>query len=317
MHTIQQNLDHLFSPNVQYQVPRYQRHYVWNEANWSTLWCDILSQVTLQLRGMDSRHFMGAIVTRRTENGQINRLEIIDGQQRLATFQIILCALRDICQSDDHTEIAHHVNHLLLNSPIVNGGVPETRYKFLPTSVDKETFCPIVDGDQASSDHHAILHAYTYFKEQIAAYVVGGEEKINGLLSSILNDLVVVQIILDSSDTAENIFASLNTGGRQLSEFDLLRNNIFLRAGVDSNRLFHEYWQHFDDGALWTPETLDQFLHDFLTAKLGIEIETGDLFNVYEQHYRATLEVGQGVEHELAELRRYAAVYLEKIERDA
>ena len=162
-----------------------------------------------------------------------------------------------------------------------------------------------------------MLQAYSYFKAQFEAYIAGNSEEMSGLLFAVVNGFVVVDIHLDSSDIPENIFESINASGRSLSEFDLLRNNIFLRAGVDSNRLYHEYWQHFDDDAFWTPETLSQFLLDFLTAKLGIEIETGDLFTLYDWHYRSTLEMSQGVEHELAELRRHAEVYRKKIERDA
>ncbi len=119
MHTTEKNINHLFGIDVQYQVPMYQRRYIWNETNWSALWNDIRSQVDLKLSGGDSSHFVGVIVTRPIKNGQISKFEIIDGQQRLATFQIILCAIRDICQSDDHAEIVHHANHHLLNSPIV------------------------------------------------------------------------------------------------------------------------------------------------------------------------------------------------------
>ena len=38
-------IHNLFSTDVQYQVPRYQRRYVWEEMNWRTLWEDILFQL--------------------------------------------------------------------------------------------------------------------------------------------------------------------------------------------------------------------------------------------------------------------------------
>ncbi|MYB96844.1 MAG: DUF262 domain-containing protein, partial [Gammaproteobacteria bacterium] len=310
----------LFRFDVQYQVPLYQRRYIWDETNWNTLWDDIRSQAELKRRCEDGRHFIGAIVTRpiERESGQPSRFKVIDGQQRLATFQIILCAIRDICQSSDYADIAEYANHLILNSPIVTdiSGTPDARYKFLPTSFDVEAFRAIIAGDQTRNGNHLILQAYNYFKAQIVAYIAGGRKKMSGLLSAVAHDFVVVEIHLDSSDRPEKIFESINASGRNLSEFGLLRNNIFLRAGVDSNRLYHEYWQHFDDGPLWTPETLSKFLRDFLTAKLGIEIETHDLFNLYNQHYRPNLGANQGVEHELAELRGYAEVYREKLERD-
>ncbi|MDE0325617.1 MAG: DUF262 domain-containing protein [Candidatus Poribacteria bacterium] len=320
MHTTEKNIDHLFGVDVQYQVPLYQRRYIWDETNWNTLWDDIRSQAELKQTGGDNRHFVGAIVTRpiEGESRHPSRFEVIDGQQRLATFQIILCAIRDICQSAASADIAAYANHHILNSPIVTdiSGTPDARYKFLPTSFDVKAFRAIIAGDQARNGNHLILQAYSYFKSQIVGYIAGDTQKMSGLLSAVVNDFVVIQIHLDSSDKTEKIFESINASGQNLSEFDLLRNNIFLRADVDSNRLYHEYW-HFDDDAFWTPETLSQFLRDFLTAKLGIEIETHDLFNLYNQHYRPNLGANQGVEHELAELKQHAEVYREKIEPDA
>ena len=318
MHIIEENINHLFAIEVQYQVPLYQRRYIWSESNWTALWDDIHSQAELKLRGEDSRYFMGTIVTRRIKSEQLPIFEVIDGQQRLATFQIILCAIRDICQSVDYADIVAHANHHILNRPIVTdvSGTPNARYKFLPTSFDVEALRAMIAGDQARNGNHLILRAYDYFKAQIVDYIAGESEKMSRLLFTVVNDFVVVQIDLDSSDRPENIFESINASGRNLSEFDLLRNNIFLRAGVDSNKLYHEYW-HFDYDAFWTPETLDQFLRDFLTTKLGMEIEISDLFNVYERHHRSALEAHQDVEHELAELKQHAELYRKKIERDA
>ena len=165
--------------------------------------------------------------------------------------------------------------------------------------------------------HHLICKAHDYFKAQITAYVAADFKKIEGLLSSIVHDFCVIQISLDESGKPKNIFISRPPRGRSLSEFDLLRNNLFLRAEDDRDRLYHTSWIHFEEDPFWNPEILDQFLHDFLTAKLGIEIETSALFELYDRHRCSSLEANQGIEYELAELKQHAEVYREKIERDA
>ena len=102
-----QTISLLFSEKNQYKIPRYQRRYVWNMINWETLWQDII-QLT---HNQDDTHFAGTIITY-VEKGMVT--EIIDGQQRLTTFQIILCVLRDLWGSgiyknnvnaEDKTEI--------------------------------------------------------------------------------------------------------------------------------------------------------------------------------------------------------------------
>ena len=69
-------------------------------------------------------------------------------------------------------------------------------------------------------------------------YIAGDSEKISGLLSAVINDFVVVQIDLDSSDRPEKIFESINASGRNLSEFDLLRNNALPLIGRRKSNIF-------------------------------------------------------------------------------
>ena len=75
-------------------IPLFQRPYEWKEANWKTFWEDILERYESL---SDASHFMGAIVTmpaRSVPVGVAKHL-IIDGQQQLTTFALLLCAVRD------------------------------------------------------------------------------------------------------------------------------------------------------------------------------------------------------------------------------
>ena len=84
----------------------------------------------------------------------------------------------------------------------------------------------------------------------------------------------------------------------------MLKNNRFLRAGDDRDRLYYKYWQQFDEGPFWGTKTLSQFLLDFLAEKLRMKVDTNDTFEIYRGRYLPTLAANQGIEHELAECRR-------------
>ena len=89
----------MFSPQCQYVIPIFQRHYVWTrDVQWESLWEDIISQVRVRLDGRTPKpHYCGAIVVdekKKVSIGDTSRFDVIDGQQRLTTFQIILAALR-------------------------------------------------------------------------------------------------------------------------------------------------------------------------------------------------------------------------------
>ncbi len=352
----------LFTVDAQYQVPRYQRRYVWNETNWETLWEDILSQLDLELEPEDRGHFTGLIVTRPISRN-LYRYEVIDGQQRLTTFQIILCVIRDICQLQDSAELAEladEVGELIVNSnTVIRRNVPEPfpdpTYKFRPTDYDRSAFEAIAEGqygkvipqafDKAENRLQSesvkkvrsqvfaepekvspiILDAYDYFYEQIRVYV--GEtcdyKKIDGLISSIKFDFNLVHITFGSSDQPEKIFESLNATGRKLSEFDYLRNNLFLRAaklGEDENGnsysdiYYDKYWHFENDSHYWNADRLDSFFRAFLTAELGPEREGKTLkaFDRYRNYSKTlTKNQRQSIKYELQQLRHYADSYKE------
>ncbi len=69
-------------------VPKNQRSYAWEEEHVSDLYKDLAGVIS----DGDPEYFLGSIVVVRTAD---NRLEVNDGQQRLATSAILLAAIRD------------------------------------------------------------------------------------------------------------------------------------------------------------------------------------------------------------------------------
>src|ERR1700730_11953120 len=69
------------------KVPKYQRSYAWEKQNVNELFRDLGDA----LRQQANEYFLGSIVTQ----GLDSELEIVDGQQRLATISILIAAIRD------------------------------------------------------------------------------------------------------------------------------------------------------------------------------------------------------------------------------
>ena len=70
----------LFDRDVQYIIPLFQRHYVWDEDNqWAPLWEDITKRANQNLSGSQTSHFTGAIVVhqKRTNLDEVPKFEII------------------------------------------------------------------------------------------------------------------------------------------------------------------------------------------------------------------------------------------------
>lgn len=308
----------LFGSKVQYKIPLFQRHYVWDrEDQWQPLWEDITAkscQRLSQLERQQFSHFTGAIVVDQqgTNVDEVPKYEIIDGQQRLTTFQIILCALRDICKSSSYSDIADEVRSYIRNQGMLLNDDEE--YKLIPTKFDRTSFHSLVEEPIDALGNNNIHLAYRYFYEEIERYASGERERILALYHAILNDFGFVQILLGPDDKPEEIFESLNARGKRLLEFDLLRNSLFLSAREDRDTLYKRYWEHFEtrywDRKVRKATLSELFLQHFLITKLGTE-DVKPEFTAYQRRYRRMLEDNLGIEYEFSELYRYSEVYRE------
>ena len=309
----------LFERDVQYIIPLFQRHYVWDRENqWEPLWEDIVEKVDQNLSQSQASHFTGAIVVHQksTNSDEIRKYEIIDGQQRLTTFQVILCALRDRCLSletsaAEYGAIAKLADRYILNPDLLSTGPADEKYKLIPTEFDRDSFQVLVRGntDQSSGK---IKEVYNYFIQNIVNYTGNDHAKMRDLFNTILDSFGFVQILLDPNDEPEKIFESLNARGKSLRQFDLLRNNLFLRADQNRDQLYKTYWQDFET-PYWDPDarsgtSSELFLQHFLMTKLS-RADVKPEFNFYQRQYRRTLLDTQGIEYEFSELQRYAKVY--------
>ena len=103
-----------------------------------------------------------------------------------------------------------------------------------------------------------------------------------------------MQIVLSEGDDSQEIFYSLNSQGRPLSQSDLLRSLIFMRAEkeeFDRDAIVNDYWSKFETD-FWGTEIrrggrsysrLDLGLRFFLIAKTG---ELVDARRVNEEYRR-------------------------------
>src|SRR6185437_12629358 len=136
----------LFKPERQYCVPLYQRAYVWNQQDqWSRLWSDIQEKAEARLTGLEpTPHFMGAIVVDPQERKKligVEKVHIIDGQQRMTTLQFALTALAIMLRVWGYRELLPAVEVCLKNSDVPNMRDKATEpFKVWPTFIDREAY---------------------------------------------------------------------------------------------------------------------------------------------------------------------------------
>lgn len=140
-----------------YCVPIYQRHYVWNrEKQWEPFWQDIRTKAVERLAGRERRfsHFMGAVVLEsraKPSVKQVPSFQVVDGQQRLTTFQLFLTAARHYAQQIGHDTTVGNIKRYLLNSdPHLMENAEIEIYKVWPTQANRKLFVDIISSDTRS-----------------------------------------------------------------------------------------------------------------------------------------------------------------------
>jgi uncharacterized protein with ParB-like and HNH nuclease domain len=76
-----------------FTVPTFQRSYAWKKVQIENLLTDVAGAIKRKRRSKSDSYFLGTIVL--VERGGTKPLEVVDGQQRLATVSILLAAIRD------------------------------------------------------------------------------------------------------------------------------------------------------------------------------------------------------------------------------
>jgi uncharacterized protein with ParB-like and HNH nuclease domain len=333
----------VFDSKRRYLVPLFQRQYVWSrEAQWEPLWEDIKSKACAKFENREvSPHFLGALVLDqiRTYGNAVPSHIIIDGQQRLTTFQIFLATFRTICKKLEDLRHAEELNRYIFNTGIMENEAEE-QFKVWPTKMDQKQFSDVMlasstDALFASypSSRPRMIEAYLYFSASIHEYLRDDDypqdnhAKIEALYQALRKDLEVVTIELEGNDDAQVIFETLNARGEPLLPSDLLRNYLFMRASQNNENqdlLYDNYWEKFDhhfwkreekQGRLKRPR-IDLFMQHFLQVKRGTEINIGRMFQEYKNWIKEAKPY-ETVEGELIDLDRYARIYKTFLEPDA
>lgn len=288
-------LNKLLNTSRQFIVPIFQRNYSWQKSQYEQLWFDISRASKFKEK---QNHFIGSIVyiDMGTPAGRPQQLLLIDGQQRLTTISILLCAIKDYVQKFNLEtkliNLAKIKNQFLYNSDEID----EDRYKLLLNVQDKETYIKLIDNTIFTVNKPAtnIIKCYEFFYERIEDFI-----KQHGQIDEIyagIFKLSLVSISLDKdSDNPQMIFESMNSTGKDLSQTDLLRNYLLMDLTPEKQtRLYKTYWKPMEE--LFGEDIykndlnkFDYFIRDFLTLKS----DTGHICkinNVYENFKRYYLD---------------------------
>ena len=231
-----------------YEIPFFQRGYVWEEENWEDLFNDLLDE--------NSDHFLGSIIIKDTKRS--GHYSIIDGQQRLTTISILLRVCYDtylryksnIKEADKNlynSQIGNMIFHWVENEqnepvlkPVIQHSMVDASNfeQVILNGLTKDDMDNIIlDSEMKKEKNHKkakkskdnnILKCYKYFYKKI-----DGNLYLCDSLRSLLcgkSHNMIVKIELSEEENEQVIFDTINTSGVRLSCADTIKNNIFQKA---------------------------------------------------------------------------------------
>lgn len=303
------NIYEIFNGIRVFEIPFYQRSYVWGEKQWERFLSDM---TTVSHRSKN--YFLGAIILKQATTGIAlmgDRKIVIDGQQRLTTLAIFLKVLA--LKTD--TDMWFRRKFIL----------PDGSFAIRHSHIDREDFQKVMNLSSLTElleGASGIIKAYNYFKENLTPSQIDAT-KMN-------NSVQVIDIIIDGNDDEQQIFDTINSLGVDLTTAELLKNHLFTEQTIDKYETLWKPAFESDEEciAFWAQDLLkgrnkrkniEAFLNAFLQIKVhesSIKISTEDkleyaksgaLFYSYkdfiEKYYR-------GREFELVEeLVHYAKIY--------
>ena len=325
------SLDDILGERRQWVVPVYQRHYEWEtvpeDRQIPEFWYDLKEKVVENLGNRCSfPHYFGAIISfqspKKQRLGKVPQHFLVDGQQRITTFQLALTAIREVARDCNISGILDTVDSYIYNAQSRGMDDPDReRFKLWSSSFDRPLYQNIVkstynelknsqkgyfhkNGNLRKSEAPNLLRAFCYLYKNMKVFVEEQEKEgqnpeyvLNALLESFLSGFRIVVIQLDQDDDAQEIFASLNGLGKPLSPFDLIRNDVFHRAqktGDDVQKLFGDLWEPFEN-SFWSEQVrkgrlkrarADHLITYAVIAETARDVNVGKIATEYQRYAR-------------------------------
>lgn len=265
-----------------YIVPDYQREYVWTDKEVNQLLEDIGEQIDA---GSTREYFIGTVLVSPTD--QKSHYEVIDGQQRLTTFFLLLCALKHLFQGEPQRQM---ISGLISTSYVDSDGEVCTNLKLEPRYENAgEVMARLVGLDADPQVVRAGIQAagiasFGSLENLVNAYSTlyrylqdnyDDVAKLKRYWGYLANNVVFIQISTDVS-SALKIFETINERGVGLNPMDLLKNLLFTQVRQSQFTQLKDEWKKITKPLEKAKEKPLRFLRYFLMANYVIKNERGD-----------------------------------------
>jgi Protein of unknown function DUF262/Protein of unknown function (DUF1524) len=258
-----------------YAVPDYQREYVWESEQVEQL----LGDINAELAGADPakapEYFIGSIVVCPGKDGV---LELIDGQQRMTTLFLTLCAIRDRIKglgAAPSGALAFQIAATAVDAY----GRDDFRYRLdLQYEDSGDILKRIAEGKPSESDGAAtrsianIRSAYGVTFGFLGREFGDDVSALRTFYGYLTNKVKLIRIHTEDVAKALKIFETINDRGVGLNSMDLLKNLLFMKASRAEFEKLKDLWKELQDTIFKMGEKPLRFLRYFIFSRYDVEV---------------------------------------------
>lgn len=226
-------------------VPDYQREYVWKPEDQVEQFLIDIDNEYDEDQTKQKGYFIGSIII--VENN--GKYDVIDGQQRLTTIVLTLCAFRDLLENLEldvkQVNYLKNIEKLLSDFDLESDENQlrlELQYEeskgYLESLVNKIEFT-----DVKSPSIIKMEQAYNKIKSHLELYLAESVESLTNFAKYFLTKIELVVIKSENLSSALKIFETINQRGAGLNAMDLVKNLLFSKAKPSEFNQIKDIWK--------------------------------------------------------------------------
>ena len=252
-------------------VPDYQREYVWKVDDQVEQFLVDIDNEYEPGASNQSNYFIGSIIVVKNDA----KHDVIDGQQRLTTIVLTMCALRDLLQGQEldkrGSEYLKSVDEWLSKYDLEtdeNQVRLELQYDeskdYLYRLIASEPFL-----DEVTASIRKMQQAYERIKTHLEGYLKAGMDQLTDFARYFLTKVDLVVIESENLGSALKIFETINQRGAGLNAMDLVKNLLFSQAKDADFSKIKDKWKAITSNLQRCDEEQSplRFLRYFLMAR--------------------------------------------------
>lgn len=256
-----------------YIIPDYQREYVWEQKEVNEFLQDIYEEFSDQIQNSYPEYFIGSIIV--CGRGE-KFYEVIDGQQRITTAYLVLCAIRDYLLTINPNEPIEALKNKIATLYTDNWGNDQFRHKVelqyeesrgilenIALQVDLDPLCS-TRSVRNIQNAYAEIRSFLSHNFQLDEVVILNLKK---FYAYFLKNVKLIRVKTASVSHALKIYSTLNHRGLALNDMDLLKNLIFTKAKQTEYDQIKVKWKKMIDLLYKSQEKPMRFLRYFILAK--------------------------------------------------